>query len=221
MEQYGKDGHDQVSRLVDYLKRRMIILEEYQKGLAKLNSVFLSSFKQQSLDRSNKNSSRVADSPLGYNSTEHDLNKLLYPFLLATQESTVDCLRSVLDVYRSTIYPSTKDTLREHSRFYKDLITDANALRQTHRQLLRQHQVQKKATEAALKAAEDAKVTYERLDGDMNATKAQVEKAREDFKQKMKKSLMAKEEFSEAKVKMEELTKRHYEEDLTPAFDVS
>lgn len=74
--------------------------------------------------------------------------------------------------------------------------------------------------DTAVKAAEEARVAFEKANDDKKVTKAYVEKLRDEYAVKARRTLVCKEEYIQAARLIKEQQKKHYDEELPALFDV-
>lgn len=180
-----------MSRLADYLRRRAALSEEYARGLQKLNRQF----------------SPASSSDIGLDN------------ILAASDAVVGAHLLLAEQVQSSLLDGMRTTVREHTKQRRDVFEEIKGMRADWKRTMSQFDKTRKSRDAAVKAAEEARVLFEKANNDKNVTKAYVEKAREEYATKARRALVCKEEYIQAARIIRELQKQHYDADLPAAFN--
>jgi hypothetical protein len=110
-------------------------------------------------------------------------------------------------------------TAREHDKSRRAILLEIRNLRAEWKKTLLNYEKSKKSRDAAVKAAEDARVAFEKANNDMHVTKAYVERTREDYAAKARRTLLCREEYIQIATTIKTQQHRHYAVDLPAMFD--
>ena len=184
-------GANSITRLTDYIKKRAALAEEYARGLQKLHRQFSPALPYEiGLDELLKCSDRIVGSHL--------------QLAEQVQESLLDGL---------------KVTSREHERLRREILADIRNYRSVWKKTLAAFDKMRKNKDATVRAVEEARLAFERANADKNVTKAYVERLREEYAAKARKTLVCKEEYIQAAQIIKAQQQKLYKEDLPEAFN--
>lgn len=139
--------------------------------------------------------------------------------LLGSADKVIGAHLLLVEQVNKSLLEGMRVTAREHERSRRELINSIRSQRSEWKKTLASLEKTRKARDAAIKAAEEARLAFERANGDLNVTKAFVEKMREDYATKARKTLVYKEEYIQAARSIRSLQKKHYDEDLAGLFN--
>ncbi len=119
----------------------------------------------------------------------------------------------------AAIVDGLRQTSREHERHRRDALADINELREDWRKMIMSYEKIRKTRDASIKVAEEARLVFEKANADKNVTKAYVERMKDDYASKARRTLICKEEYIQGARLIKELQTRFYEVDLPAALN--
>jgi hypothetical protein len=109
--------------------------------------------------------------------------------------------------------------VKEYERQRKEVLTEIKTLKSEWKKSVSVFEKIKKNKDLAIKVAEDARIAFEKANNDMNVTKAYVEKLREDYATKARRTLVVKEEYIQGASEIKKKKWQFYNETLSSSFD--
>lgn len=194
-----------MARLADYFRKRANLSEEYARGLQKLNRQFAPAIPRE----------------FGYRLIPFAMSLIKYRMcdLLSSTDKIVGAHLLLVEQVNKSLQEGIRVTARDHDRSRREILSSIRSQRNDWKKTLASFEKTKKSRDAAVKAAEEARLVFERANADLNVTKAFVEKMREEYAAKARKTLVYKEEYIQAARSIRSLQKQHYDKDLALLFD--
>lgn len=191
IEAYGDNGNLGIAKLVDYIRKRAAVEEEYTRALIKLNKIF---------------------SPAG-------IDDLGLADILCFVDKSVLARQEFAFKLKVQVVESLIQTAKIHVSERKHVLRDIKNLRSQWSKMVSSFEKIRKARDTAIQKADEAKTAFDRANYDRNVTKAHVERLRDEYTALGRKALLCKEEFIQATALIRELRDKMYGTDLPNAFN--
>lgn len=120
---------------------------------------------------------------------------------------------------QGTLIDKLKGTAREHDRMRRETLNEVRTSRAAWKKQMTAFEKIRKTKDAAIKAAEDARIAFERANQDKNVTKAYVERLRDEYATKARRTLVTKEEYIQAAQSIRTVQRAFYDVELPQLFD--
>lgn len=176
---------------MEYFKKRASLAEEYARGLQKLQ--------------------RNYSPPLAYEVGMEDL--------LGTTNALVEAHLLLSEQVSGSLVEGLRTTVREHDKARREVLTLIRSVRADWKRTLTTLEKARKARDSAIRAAEEARIAFDRASNDKNVTRAYVEKMRDEYASKARRMLLCKEEYIQTARTIRPLQNKHYDTDLAGLFD--
>ncbi|EPZ31773.1 hypothetical protein O9G_000252 [Rozella allomycis CSF55] len=199
IEKYFTDSIEMMNQMADYSKKRIAVENEYSKSIMKLNKNF---------------SNMILKKKKGIDIKEFSPTmKIWMKFLDDCEEKSkfVTEMTSLLDHDVCTTLKSfIKSTDKDMKKWFSEYKTNYEELRYEYEAYERHKRIQ----DSTCRIAEEAKIAYEKADGDLNATKAQVSQLKKALNLKTVHAHEALEDLETSFEKMSLTEKQYYHETL-------
>lgn len=120
---------------------------------------------------------------------------------------------------QGTLLDKLKGTAREHDRMRRETLNEVRNSRAVWKKHMATFEKIRKTKDTTIRAAEDARLAFERANQDKNVTKAYVERLRDEYATKARRTLVTKEEYIQAAQAIRTVQRAFYDVELPQLFD--
>lgn len=175
----------------EYLKKKIVLCQDYAQGLQKLSRQFIP----------------LGDDELGLKD------------LVEATDTIVEAHLELVEHVQRSVLAALRIANKDHERARREKLVELKYIRSNWRQTLNNFEKKKRSKDQEVKQAEEARRSFERANNDWNVTKAHVEKLREDYATKARRTLVAKEEYIQAVQAIQEEQRQVYGIYLPEVFE--